>query len=98
MTTASQPAAPARPRWREALRRLSPADVAAGLLITVSAALGLVMLFWAGRYALAVAKRGYRTAAVPVQVGDGTVPDGLEEKAYLAKSNCPEIAIEVTEE
>ena len=32
------------------------------------------------------------------EVGDGTVPDGLEEKAYLAKSNCPEIAIEVTEE
>ncbi|HXI07796.1 MAG: ferredoxin [Bradyrhizobium sp.] len=32
------------------------------------------------------------------EVGDGTVPAGLEEKAYLAKSNCPEIAIEVTEE
>ena len=32
------------------------------------------------------------------EVSDGTVPDGLEEKAYLAKSNCPEIAIEVTEE
>jgi ferredoxin len=32
------------------------------------------------------------------EVGDGTVPDGLEDKAYLAQSNCPEIAIEVTEE
>ena len=32
------------------------------------------------------------------EVGDGTVPDGLEDKAYLAKSNCPEIAIEVTGE
>jgi ferredoxin len=32
------------------------------------------------------------------EVGDGTVPAGLEDKAYLAKSNCPEIAIEVTEE
>ena len=26
--------------------------------------------------------------------GDGTVPPGLEEKAYLAKSNCPEFAVE----
>ena len=32
------------------------------------------------------------------EIGDGTVPAGLEDKAYLAKSNCPEIAIEVTEE
>ena len=31
------------------------------------------------------------------EAGDGTVPPGLEEKAYLAKANCPEIAIEVTE-
>jgi ferredoxin len=30
--------------------------------------------------------------------GDGSVPAGLEDKAYLAKSNCPEIAIEVIEE
>jgi ferredoxin len=30
--------------------------------------------------------------------GDGTVPQGLEDKAWLAKSNCPEIAIEVIEE
>ena len=30
--------------------------------------------------------------------GDGTVPAGLEDKAWLAKSNCPEIAIEVTED
>jgi ferredoxin len=26
------------------------------------------------------------------------VPAGLEDKAWLAKANCPEIAIEVTEE
>jgi ferredoxin len=32
------------------------------------------------------------------EVGDGGVPAGLEDKAWLAKSNCPEIAIEVTEE
>jgi ferredoxin len=32
------------------------------------------------------------------EVGDGSVPVGLEDKAWLAQSNCPEIAIEVTEE
>jgi ferredoxin len=32
------------------------------------------------------------------EIGDGTVSEGLEDKAYLAQSNCPEIAIEVTEE
>lgn len=32
------------------------------------------------------------------EVGDGTVPEGLEDKAWLAQTNCPEIAIEVTEE
>jgi len=26
------------------------------------------------------------------------VPDALIEKAYLAKANCPELAIEITEE
>jgi ferredoxin len=31
------------------------------------------------------------------EVGDGTVPERLIEKAYLAKANCPELAIEVTE-
>jgi ferredoxin len=31
-------------------------------------------------------------------IGDGTVPAGLEEKAYLAKSNCPEFAVEIVEE
>ena len=31
------------------------------------------------------------------EVGDGTVPEALVEKAYLAKANCPELAIEVTE-
>ena len=32
------------------------------------------------------------------EIGDGTVPAGLEDKAYLAKSNCPELAIDITEE
>jgi len=32
------------------------------------------------------------------EVGDGSVPEGLEDKAWLAQTNCPEIAIEVTEE
>jgi len=31
-------------------------------------------------------------------IGDGIVPKGLEDKAWLAKSNCPEIAIDVIEE
>ena len=30
--------------------------------------------------------------------GDGTVPPGLEDKAYLARANCPENAISVTED
>jgi ferredoxin len=30
-----------------------------------------------------------------VLVGDGTVPEGLEEKARLAVDNCPEFAITV---
>ena len=29
--------------------------------------------------------------------GDGTVHSGLEEKAYLARTNCPEFAVEVIE-
>jgi len=32
------------------------------------------------------------------EVGDGSVPAGLEDKAWLAQTNCPEIAIIVTEE
>lgn len=32
------------------------------------------------------------------EVGDGTVPTDLEEQARLAVANCPEFAIEVTEE
>ena len=32
------------------------------------------------------------------EVGDGTVPAALIDKAWLAKANCPELAIEVTEE
>ena len=31
------------------------------------------------------------------EIGDGSVPAGLEDKAFLAKANCPELAIEVTE-
>jgi ferredoxin len=30
--------------------------------------------------------------------GDGSVPPGLEAKAHLAQANCPELAVEVTEE
>jgi ferredoxin len=30
--------------------------------------------------------------------GDGIVPAALVEKAYLAKSNCPEFALEIIEE
>ena len=29
--------------------------------------------------------------------GDGTVPEALVDKAYLAKANCPELAIDVEE-
>jgi ferredoxin len=32
------------------------------------------------------------------EIGDGTVPAGLEDKAYLARSNCPELAIDIIEE
>ena len=32
------------------------------------------------------------------EAGDGAVPAALIEKAYLAKANCPELAIEVTED
>ena len=31
-------------------------------------------------------------------LGDGKVPAGLEDKAWLARANCPELAIDVTEE
>ena len=30
--------------------------------------------------------------------GDGTVPVALESKAWLAKANCPELAVEVSED
>ena len=30
--------------------------------------------------------------------GDGSVPAGLEDRTWLARSNCPETAIEVMEE
>jgi ferredoxin len=30
--------------------------------------------------------------------GDGRVPEALIEKAHLARSNCPEFAIEIIEE
>jgi len=36
---------------------------------------------------------GYAT-----EIGDGTVPAGLEDKARLAASNCPEYAIVVEEQ
>ncbi|HYS49201.1 MAG TPA: ferredoxin [Xanthobacteraceae bacterium] len=32
------------------------------------------------------------------EAGDGTVPPALEQKAWLAKANCPELAVEVIEE
>ena len=32
------------------------------------------------------------------EVGDGSVTEGLEDNAWLAQTNCPEIAIEMTEE
>ena len=32
------------------------------------------------------------------EIGDGSVPDALVDKAYLAKANCPELAIDVIEE
>jgi len=49
-------------------------------------------------YALApslfkVDEYGYATAR-----GDGTVPEDLKEKARIAVENCPERAIEITEE
>ena len=31
------------------------------------------------------------------ELGDGTVPAALADKAYLAKANCPEFAIEVND-
>ncbi|KIZ35088.1 MULTISPECIES: ferredoxin [Rhodopseudomonas] len=32
------------------------------------------------------------------EIGDGTVPADLTDKAWLAKTNCPEAAIEIVEE
>jgi ferredoxin len=32
------------------------------------------------------------------EIGDGAVPPGLEDKAWLAKANCPEIAIDIVED
>ena len=31
------------------------------------------------------------------EIGDGTVPAGLVDKARLAVANCPEFAIQITE-
>lgn len=31
------------------------------------------------------------------EIGDGVVPDGLEERARLAVANCPEHAISISE-
>jgi ferredoxin len=36
---------------------------------------------------------GYAT-----EVGDGTVPAGMEDKARLAVANCPEFAISIEDE
>ena len=32
------------------------------------------------------------------EIGDGTVPEAMEEKAWLAKANCPEFAVEIIED
>jgi len=32
------------------------------------------------------------------EIGDGSVADALVDKAYLARANCPELAIDVIEE
>ena len=32
------------------------------------------------------------------EIGDGAVPEWLEEKAWLAQANCPELAVEITED
>ena len=32
------------------------------------------------------------------EVGDGRVPSDMQEKAALARANCPEAAIEIVEE
>jgi ferredoxin len=32
------------------------------------------------------------------EIGDGRVPAVMEEKAWLAKANCPELAIDITED
>ena len=32
------------------------------------------------------------------EIGDGTVPPALVEKAWLAQANCPELAIAVEED
>jgi ferredoxin len=32
------------------------------------------------------------------EIGDGAVPAALEDKAWLAKANCPEIAIDLAED
>jgi ferredoxin len=37
----------------------------------------------------------YGTAS---EIGDGTVPPGLEDKARLAVANCPEYAITIDDE
>jgi ferredoxin len=32
------------------------------------------------------------------EIGDGRVPAAMEKKAWLAKANCPELAIDVIED
>ena len=32
------------------------------------------------------------------EIGEGAVPSGRENEAWLAKANCPELAIDIVEE
>jgi len=32
------------------------------------------------------------------EIGDGTVPPEFEDKAWLARANCPEFAVEIIED
>ena len=32
------------------------------------------------------------------EAGDGSVPEELADKAWLAKANCPELAVEIIED
>lgn len=49
-------------------------------------------------YALAPALFEVDDYGYATEVGDGTVPAGMEEDARLAAANCPEYAISVEED